>query len=843
MKKLIPLFCLFFTLTFISAQTNQQRNFDPSKFQPIGKISGKVIDSQTSEPIEYANLVLYRMRDSAMVNGTVSIKTGDFLFEKLMPGRYYLKISFIGYDTKFIDTLAIRPNAAEQKLGSIKLYQKSVSVGEVIVQGQKETLNFNLDKKVYNVDQNMANSGATALEIIENIPSVTVDADGGVAVRGNPNINILIDGKPSALAGYGSSDVLSQIPASQIESIELVTNPSAKYDPEGTGGILNVILKRKSNIGINGSVMANAGTGQRYNTSLNLNLKNEDFNLFASYDGRINKFNSTGSTIRTTEFGGTLSTLDQFSDNNNNMNNHNINLGVDYYFNEKDVVSLSTQFRIGDFDNGSTIDNKNYDDENILDSYFQRLSSGFRNFNSQNYTLSYKKTFENRTQELTADIMYSNSAMNSESNIDQQYFDTSTSLPNDDLSKQKSLSDNSNKLLLMQANYIQPLNELGRFEGGFKSVIKDLRMKNDYLLIDPVSKDWVNSSALDNVYDYKEQVHAVYGIYSNNWGNFTYQFGVRAEQVYIDGTVESTGQKFENNYFSVYPSLHLRYNFSELEELQFSYSRRVDRPRNNQLNPYVDYSDSLNIFAGNPNLKAQYINSLELGYSKYFGKTSVVSSLFFRQNNDMITSISTLLDHGVTYTTYQNVAKGQSYGTELIVTHPVFNWWRLNGTFSYFTNKVEDNTTLGGTRESNSWIVRLNSSMTLWDDFQLQLIGSYSSPTILISMGSGSRGFGGGPGMFFGGSSGQSKMKEQYALDAIVRKDFMDGRLSLTLRITDIFNTRTFDTETYGTGFYMTNIRKMDSRVAYLGVSYRLSENRNSNQEREKRIEEGLDEL
>ncbi|MEW6196813.1 MAG: outer membrane beta-barrel family protein [Bacteroidota bacterium] len=843
MKSVYPISVLLLLFsTLLIAQNTQQRNFDPSKFQPVGKISGKIIDSNSSEPIEYANLVLYRMRDSAMVNGTVSINNGDFMFEKLMPSRYYLKITYIGYENKLIDSLILRPNAPEVKLGTIKLEPKSVNVGEVVVKGQKESMIYNLDKKVLNIDQNLANSGATALEIIENIPSVTVDADGGVAVRGNPNVNILIDGKPSALAGYGSSDVLSQIPASQIESIELVTNPSAKYDPEGTGGILNVILKRKSSLGVNGSALANAGTGERYNTSLNLNLRSDDFNIFTSYDARINRFNSTSNSLRTTEYNGISSTLDQLSDNNNKMNNHNINVGGDYYFTEKDIVSLSAQFRIGDFDNSSIIDNKNYDNENSLEDYYQRVSSGFRKFRSQNYTLSYKKTFDKRTRELTADIMYSNSAMNSESNINQQYFDVETGQPNDDLSQQKSLSDNSNRLFLIQANYIQPLNELGRLEGGFKSTMKNLKMQNDYILFDPSTSEWVNSSPVNNIYDYKEQVHAAYGIYSNNYGSFSYQFGVRAEQVLIDGNVVSTGQTFENDYFSLYPSVHLRYNFSELEELQFSYSRRVDRPRNNQLNPYVDYSDSLNIFAGNPNLKAQYINSLELGYSKFFGKTSVVTSVFFKQNNDMISSISTLLDHGVTYTTYQNVAKGQSYGAEFIIMQPVFDWWRLNGTVSFFTNRIEDDLSIGGARESNSWLARINSNMTLLEDFQLQLIGSYSSPTIQVTVGDHVRGFGGGP-MFFGGSGGQTKMKEQYALDAILRKDFLDGRLSLTLRITDIFNTREFNSETNGMGFYMSSERKPDSRVAYLGVSYRLDNKKNQDQDREKRIEEGLDEL
>jgi len=826
-------------------QNMQGRKFDPSMMQPVGKLSGTVIDAQTNQPIEYANIVVFKWRDSTVANGTVSNDKGKFEINKIMYGKYFVKVSYIGYNTKRFDSLMVLPNKTEFNFGVIKLRPKNVNMNEVVVQGTRDALTANLDKKVYTVDQNMANSGGTAVDVMQNVPSVTVDADGAVQVRGSANINVLVDGRPAALAGFTGSDVLAQIPASQIESIEIVTNPSAKYDPEGTGGIINIILKKKSNLGVNGTLMGNAGTKGRYSSSLNMNLRGENFNIFTSYDGRFFNMNGGGTTFRSSELpsskGTTSSNLNQNSDNHNNMNNHNLNIGADYYLAEKEFVTASAQFRFGNFGSTSQIENVNYDG-NVLQSQFNRNSDGTRGNSSGNYTLSYKKTYENRTQELTADVMYSHSSMNSDTKIYQDYY-----FPTLAQSLQKALSDNGNKLWLIQSNYVQPLGGWGRLETGLRSQIKDLTMSNDNYNWDPVANEWGRSILISNNYEYKEQVHALYGIFSNSLGSFTTQIGLRAEQVYINGTSLVTNQTYKSNYFDVYPTVHLRYNFNELDEIQLSYSRRIDRPQNRQLNPYVDKTDSLNIFQGNPDLRPQYHNALELGYTKTLGKSSIVTNLFYKLSTNLISTISTLIPDGngipVTYSTFQNISKGKSYGIELITNSPVTDWMRLNGNISYFNNSVDDLGTLGGSSASNSWMARLSSMMTVTDGFIVQMMFMYTSPTIMLSTGGGG-GMGGG-GMFFGGSSAQTKMKEMYSMDLMVRKDLMDGRLSVTMRVSDLFNTRKFNTETTGLNYYMINDRKFDSRIVNIGVSYRLvdTKTRMMDQEKQRRIEEGYDEL
>lgn len=841
------------TLTIVNAQNQrniEQRNTPPVRIQAIGSVSGKVVDAQTNQPIEYANVVIYRWKDSTVANGTVTNSDGQFNIDKLLMGKYFMKISYIGYATKRFDSINVRQNQTSFIYNNIKLNPKNVNMNEVVVSSEREQMNYNIDKKVYNVDKNLANSGGTAIDVVQNLPAVQVDADGGVSVRGNSNITVLVDGRPAEMAGFSGSDVLAQIPASQIESIELVTNPSAKYDPQGTAGIINVVLKKKSNLGVNGSIMANAGTKGRYSTSVNGNLRGENFNLFGSYDGRFFNFNSNGSTVRNSDFNGLTSVLDQNSSNTNKMKINSFNIGSDYYFTEKEYLTLSTQQRFGGFDSYNSNESKNYNSQNVLDSHFNRVSNSDRNNGSSNYTLSYKKTFENKAQELTADLLYSNSSMTNFSNIQQNYF---VNLQSNSLapSLQKTTSDNSNKMLNFEVDYNHPLNSWGKVEVGMRGLVRDLKMFNDYFNFSNSLNDWMINSL--NHYDYKEQLYALYGIYSNAIDKFTFQFGLRAEQAVINGEVITSNSQFTSKYFELYPTAHLRYSFSDFDEITISYSRRIDRPRNNQLNPYEDKSDSLNIVKGNPNLKPQFFNSIEAGYSTLFNKTSLVTNVYYRTSSNLISTISTLQPNGITYSTYENVSKGSSYGADFILTQPIGDWWRLSGTISYYTNKVEDKGTLGGTRESSSWRTMINSQMTLGQGFTLQSMIFYNSPSIMLMMGGfggfsgggggGMRGGGGDFGGFFGAST-QTKIQELYWMDLMLRKDFMDGQLSLTLRASDVFNTRKFNTTTTASNFTSVNKRLFDSRIINLGITYRLdTKSRIMEQERQKRIEEGYDEL
>ncbi len=815
-KYLLLTFLLIVNLIF---PQNRQGNFQGA--QTNGVITGKIIDAQTKQIIEYCNVVLFSYKDSSMINGTITDRDGNFILSNLRPGIYFLRASYIGYDNRTIDSIRVTPREPEVNLGIIALDEKTIELSNVVVTGEKEVIINNLDKKVINVEKDLTNVGGTAVDVVQNIPSVSVDADGNVSYRGNQNIRILIDGKPSELLGLGSGDVLSNIPASQIESVELVTNPSARYDPEGTGGILNIVLKKRINGGLNGTVSLTAGTGDKYNGSLNFNYKLPSFNFFSSLDSRFANTKNTRNSLRTNTINNIISFNDQINDGLFKHFGHNITTGVDITLDNYNTFTFSFRYRRFAFDNEGISTVKNLNANNEITRYYTRSSDATRRMRAQQYTLSYKRTFDTKGAELTSDVILGLFRMNRNELFDQINFDPISLNPLDGPSlKQLGLSNNRNNQWTIQTNYINPIQDFGRIETGFKVTFKNFNSKNNYLNYDNALTIWQEDQGRATDFDYKENVYAAYGIYSNEISDFKYQLGLRFEQAEVKGNENLSNSSFSNKYFSVYPTVHLVQSLPDFQEIKLSYSRRVERPDNRRLNPYVDRSDSLNISYGNPELKPEYINSLEFGYSRLFGKTALTSSIFYRNTIDGITNYTFINDNGISETTWRNLAKSNSYGLELTASTTLLEIIRTNASFTYFRNDFEG---LGISTTDYSWLGKLNTSFVFSKDFNIQFILNYNAPMVMA----------------------QSKMKEQFSADFGLRKDFLDNQLSLTFRVSDIFNTRKWESETLGENFITTSYRKMESRVAYIGLTYRLNPAGNNNRERERRPrdEEGMDEF
>ncbi len=819
MKNLILILAVIIS---INSQLNfgqsSPKNFDKNNL-PKGKISGQLIDAQTGQAIEYGNIVVLRYTDSSMVDGTVSGKGGNFVIQGISFGKYFLKASYIGYASKTVDSLKINPRTMDLDLGKILLQESSIELGNVVVTGYKQMIINNLDKKVINVDKDLTSAGGTAVDVVQNIPSVNVDVDGNVSFRGNQNLTILIDGKPSALLGMSNSDILASLPASSIESVELVTNPSARYDPDGTAGILNFILKKKLEGGVNGNISLTAGTRDKYSGSINLNYKLPGFNFFTSYDTRLSRTENDGNSFRTSTLNNSTSYLSQANNGLFDFGSNNLTAGLDYMPDDFNTFTFSYRYRKFGFDSDNLVKNTNLNSLSEISNYFERSSVADRNMRSNNFTLSYKKTFETKGQELTSDVIYGDNKMDRNEKIVQSNFNLDLTPSTDPALLQRGLSNNTNKQWTIQSNYINPIEGFGRIETGFKISLKDLNSLNDYQNFDYNTSNWIANPLRKTDFDYKEKLYALYGIYSNVIGSFQFQIGLRAEQANVDGFEAMSTTSFNKNYFALYPTVHLVQPLPNDQEIQLSYSRRVERPNNRELNPYVDRSDSLNIQYGNPELNPEFINSIELGYSKFFGKTSLTSSVFYKITNDAISNFTILNEDGVTETTWRNLAKNSSYGIELTASHPLFDWLRLNGSFSYFNTKFE-----GQNLSTNdySWLGKLNTTFMFSKDFNVQVNANYNSPIVTI----------------------QGKIQEMFSTDFAVKKDFMDGQLSVTFRVSDIFNTRKMNSDTFDTNFFTSSYRKMESRVAYLGISYRLSSG-NGNKEKDKRTqnEEGTDEF
>jgi outer membrane receptor protein involved in Fe transport len=770
--------------------------------QGFGVISGSLHDAVTKDQIEYGSTALYRVKDSALLTGAITDTKGKFVFNNLAPGHYYLKASFIGYEVKYFSDIVISQQSADVKLGDIYISPQQATLSGVEVVAKKALISNNLDKKVITVDKTMALSGGTATDIMENVPSVSVDAEGNVSLRGNSNITLLIDGKPASQAGISSSDILNQLPASAIESVEVITNPSVRYDPDGTSGIINIVLKKKALQGFNGLVSGTIGTNNKYNGTFNLNYRANKLNIFVGADARYNLSKSSSSSERTSTFGEVVNLLKQTQEGNMHRNSLNLSGGIDYTIDTRNNLTLSVQKRKMSFGQEGTMVYKNYFGADSLQRYFDRYSNSDRSINSMNYTLSYKHTFAQKGREFTQDFVYNDNKMDNNQQIDQQDYDITTLAKTGLPQLQLNYAVNKNYFFTAQGNYIRPFESGARIESGYKFSYRDMAMDYDYTNYNYTSEKWENLEFLKNHYDYKEQLYAVYGIYSNSWKKFKYQAGLRYEQVYANSKVEQTEKTYNKTYHSFYPSLHTQYDLGKGRELQFSYSRRVDRPSPREMNPYVDYSDSLNIRQGNPELNPEYTNSLELGVMKYWDKYSLTSTAFFRNTAGLVEDITTIDSTGVTYSMPQNINNSKSYGFEFVASANPYKWLRVNSNLSFYKYWVsaipEQNIPV---TDQFSWSGRVNATFSYSKNGSFQLIGNYNSPT----------------------SSPQSKREGNYTVDASMRQDFFKSKMSVSLRVTDIFNTRNFNSTTTGINFVSINKRYMESRVLYAGIQFKIN--------------------
>ncbi len=804
-SKYLLLFLTFFSLTInVNAQqagekSNAESN---SSKEGFGNITGVLHDAATKEHVEYGSVVLFRSSDSTLVTGSLTDPKGKFVIDKLKPGKYYVRVQFIGYETKIIPDVNISAQNADIKLGDISIQPNSSSLSGVVITSQKALITNNLDKKVISVDKNMAIGGGTATDIMENVPSVSVDAEGNVSLRGNPNITLLIDGKPSSQTGISTSDVLNQIPANAIESVEVITNPSVRYDPDGTTGIINIVLKKKALQGFNGIVSGNAGTGDKYNGTFNLNYRKDKFNVFVGADGRLNHMKTSMETTRTT----TLSDVDtevlkQSQAGSMDRNMYSLTGGIDYYFDTRNNMTFSVINRNMSFNSTGTTLNSNYNGSDSLLRYFERQNIGIRSVNSYDYTLSYKHLFPQKGREYTNDVIYSSNHMTNGTDINQQDYLNQGAEPVGDPFLQKNTAVNTNKAITIQGNYIYPMSENGRIEAGYKAALRDMTMDYTYSYFDDTS-GWVSQENLKNKYDYTDHLYAVYGIYGNSIGKLKYQAGLRVEQVFTKSKVFLDDTDYNSQYFQLYPSLHTQYDWGNERELQFSYSRRVQRPSPRELNPYIDYSDSLNIETGNPALKPEFSTSLELGLEKYWKSSSLTTSVFYYRTTDVVEDISQLQDNGTTITMPMNINTSTKYGMEIIGTLSPQKWVKINANVSFFQDIMSDlpEEDIEGS-QLFSWNSRLNLSFYPWKNGSFQLIGNYNAPTRSI----------------------QEYHKEQYFADASFRQDFLKNKLSLSLRLTDIFNTRTFYETTNGINFTTESERYRESRVFYVGLQMQIN--------------------
>lgn len=798
MKYLSLLVFLFIVLLSFSQNTHQPRL---QNMPADGIVTGYVIDKQTNKPIEYANIVIYSKRDSSIVTGGITDRTGFFRIQEVRYGRFFVDVMFIGYGKTTIEDLIIKPDKKEIDLGKIYLSLNAEVLSEVVVSENVNNVEYKLDRKVVNVNQDILSAGATAVEVLENVPSVTVDIDGNVSLRGSENFLVLVDGRPYPIQG---SEALQQIPANSIESIEIITNPSAKYDPDGVAGIINVVLKKERRKGYNGQVSANYGTFNSFGTDFIFNFRRDKFNFFVggSYNNRIHR--GEGQTLRRTYLSlDTTFYLNNYSDNNRIFKSGNFRIGFDYFFNQQNILTLTGRGGLSGHGMGSNARVGSFykSSNDIWDEYFYKTEN-FNNSSSYYYSgeLNYTKKFKKAEHELQIFSSFS-----SDSEDEEDYYNKMETNymwnPMDDTSQYRTIEKGLGYNTTAKVDYVLPLFENGKFEAGYQ-----LRYKysdRDYRYQNYLINSWIDDNTKYNPYLFTMNIQSGYLLFSNYFKKLGYQLGLRTEYTDREFYQKETTQSWTYTKFDFFPSLHLSYQFPNDYQILASYSRRLNRPMEWFLDPFVEVIDPNNVRQGNPLLKPEYTNSFDLSFQKKFAKNFVSLEAYARQTNNKISWITKIYpeDQSIFLLTFDNIGSDISVGTELMGNLNITDWYNLNiSGNTYYYEIISDTYNSGSTFTYNA---RLNNTFRIKKSgTSFQLGGFYSGPSI----------------------TAQGRINANYVVNAGLRQDFLDRKLSLSVNVRNVFVTMKRESINETPLFYVFSTRGPKVPFVNVSITYKIND-------------------
>ncbi|RDV12942.1 TonB-dependent receptor [Pontibacter diazotrophicus] len=768
-------------------------------------VRGKVLDAQTGLPLPYANVRLFKSVDNGLISGNMTDEEGQFTLDAPL-GEHYALIDFMGYKALKSTVFTLTPENPTHHLGTLKLLvAEATALKEVVVQAEKSTMELSLDKKIFNVGKDLANAGGSATEILSNIPSVSVDAEGNVKLRGSGNVRILIDGKPSGLVSFKGGSGLQQLQGSLIEKVEIITNPSARYEAEGMSGIINIVLKKERKSGFNGSFEVIAGEPTNYGGAANVNYRHKKINFFLNYGLAYRITPSLGSLYQELTSNNTTSILRQEHDTRLKGFNNNIRGGLDYFFTETSILTASYMFRRSDANRVRNIRYEDYLASQELQSYTARQQVEDEDEVNAEYAISYKKTFAREGQELNVDFRFLDYWENSDQVYTQNtFFPDGTPEPATAL-YQRSLNDEYEKQYLTQVDYVQPIGEGGKLEAGLRSSFRD--MVNDYLVGDQNAAGEITPlPGLENYFIYNENINALYGILGNKTKKVSYQVGLRAEHTDVKTTLRETNEVNPRRYTNLFPSAHFTYNLPKENALQISYSRRVRRPVYFDLSPYFTLSDSRNVMGGNPNLNPEFTNAFDFGHIKYFEKGSMSSSLFYRHTTGRITTIRRVNNEGIATLRPENLEAEDAFGLELIGSFTPATWWKMDHSFNFFRAIIDgSNFEENFSTDTYSWFTRHTSRFTLPKAIDLQVRANYEAPQ----------------------KTPQGTQKALYYVDLGISKDIFNRNGTITLNALDLFNSRITRSvqqgeSIEGVSFYTSSKNQGRRRQVNLTLSYRL---------------------
>ena len=808
MKKLILVAIFSLAAISVSAQRpgTQSKSFN---------ISGKVIDKASKEALEYATIVFKNLKNNKISGGITNTK-GNFNI-KVAQGQYDISVEFISFKTIHFKNRTINKDL---NLGTISLSEDGAVLDEVEIIAEKSTVEIRLDKKIYNVGKDMTVKGGSASDVLDNVPSVNVDSEGSVSLRGNENVRILIDGKPSALVGLNGTDALRNLPAEAIEKVEVITSPSARYDAEGTAGILNIILRKGKITGFNGSVNVTAGTPDMARFSPNLNYRTKKINLFTnlgysyrngpgnsySYFTNLNNGTPTGYREEDRKF-----------DRKNN--NYNGSLGLEYYINKNSSITGTYFYRKSDGDDVATNITNIFDASKSLLSTDNRIENESENGNDKQFSLNYTNNFDGKGKKLTIDLQFGDSDETETANI-----------YNNNILSELNTQTTASQDKLFQFDFVLPIGENSQFEIGHKSDLQNLN--SDFRVRDGSGNVIPNDPS--NAIDFKQNIYAFYTQYGNKINKFSYLLGLRAEITDIDLDLLTTTQTSNKNYTEWFPTVNLGFELNESDNITLGYSRRLRRPRHWFLNPFETRSSTTNVFRGNPDLDPTFTSSFDLGYTTRISKLNIGGSVYYQNSNNIIQQVSIIEERNINGANTNvfirqpiNLNNEQRYGVEFTSNYNPSRNVRLSASFNFFRFKTDafdyvytapDNsqiTTNLAEVNNSSWFTRFNARITLPAKIQWQTRLMYRGPQ----------------------NSAQSDREGMFFTSISFSKDVLKDKASLVLNVNDLFNSRKRESTTYNGGrINPTSIAEQSfqwrERQISLSFTYRFNQKKNQRQRR-----------
>ncbi len=807
-NKLILICCLLFLSVYSTIAQRPQGN-NSGSMPSEGIISGKIIDADLNHPVEYANIVLFSKRDSSMITGTVTNIEGEFKLENLPFGRCYLRVGFIGYKKTIINDIIINPRQKTTDLGTIKIRQSSENLKEVEISADRSLIEYKIDKKVINVSQDINSTGGSAIEALENTPSVNVDIEGNVSLRGSSSFTVLIDGRPSVLEG---GDALQQIPANTIEQIEIITNPSAKYDPDGIAGIINVILKKQNKPGFNGIVNASVATGNKYSSDFLLNYRTGKINLFAGMDYYNREMTVTGKWEQQIYSEDTTDYLMSDIERIKIPMGYSFNGGMDYYFDKKSTLSFLGKYGYYNFERNLNSNLYSYTSPISSDIYSIAKSSMKREGNHYNITSNYIYKFNDKGHELSA-MAYFSERKSDVTEYLNEYITNNEWIITDDQESIRTEEDGNSWDFRVKADYSKPVFTEGRIETGLQSRMNYQNNKYKDYEFDAVQNIWVNNNEDNNEMDFTRNIHSLYFIFSDNIKKIHYQLGLRGEYTFRNIENKQSPDVYEINRIDMFPTIHISRQFPNDHQLMASYSRRINRPKGRYLDPFPNYLNSYTTRIGNPGLQPEYIDSYELGYQKRFGSSFISVEAYYRITNDKITMVRTLDENDIMIITFENLDKDYALGTEIMANISAAKWLQINASVNFYNYRLEGEIINEDVKQnSNNFDGRLNTTFKFNKDTRLQIIGKYKGPSV----------------------TAQGEREGFFAANIAFRKDFFKHNLTTTLKVSDIFGTMNYDYITTGEGFYSCNNFRRESQIVTLSLSYRINNYKKEKQREEK---------